>query len=101
MDIEVIREHIRTGQYKFSDHAVKRMMKRMIDRHEIEEVILRGEIIEEYPGDKYSPSCLICGKTGLRSLHVQVSLPPLVIVVTAYEPDADKWIDEKMRRQEL
>jgi hypothetical protein len=35
----------------------------------------QGEIIEEYPDDKYSPSCLIYGKTeGGRELHVHAAL---------------------------
>lgn len=74
-------------------------MKRSIDRSDVEEVILTGEIIEEYPDDKYSPSCLISGRTQRgRILHVQASLPPLVVVVTTYEPDPDEWIHGKQRR---
>ena len=47
------------------------MIDKSIDRHDVEEAILGGEIIEEYPGDKYSPSCLIYGKTRKgRDLHV-------------------------------
>jgi hypothetical protein len=58
------------------------MIKRSIGRIEVEETILSGEIIEEYPDDKYSPSCLIYGmsKAG-RHLHVQLSLPPAIIVL--------------------
>lgn len=99
MNIHGIREYVQRGQYKFSDHAVKRMLKRSIGRSEIEEVIRSGEIIEEYPDDKYAPSCLIWGHTQrARILHVQVSFPPLVVVVTTYEPDPDQWIDGKIRR---
>ncbi len=99
MNIHPIQEYIGRGDYRFSGHAVKRMIKRSIDRHEIEEVILSGEIIEEYPDDKYSPSCLIYGKTQKeRALHVQVSLPPLVVIVTTYEPELQEWINGKRRR---
>lgn len=60
METEGIRVKIDRGEYRFSDHALKRMIKRSIDRIEIEEAVLSGEIIEEYcPDDKYSPSCLI------------------------------------------
>ncbi|MEW6667091.1 MAG: DUF4258 domain-containing protein [Thermodesulfobacteriota bacterium] len=53
------------------------MIKRSIDRIEIEEAVLLGEIIEEYPYDKYAPSCLIYGRSEAgRHLHVQLSLPP-------------------------
>ena len=99
MEIKGIQDKIKKGEYRFSDHAVKRMIKRSIGRHEVEEAILRGEIIEEYPDDKYSPSCLICGKTGKeRELHVQISLPPAVVVITTYEPDPEEWINGKIRR---
>ncbi len=101
MELTAIREQIKAGEYKFSDHAVKRMMKRLISRKEVEFVLLAGEIIEEYPEDKYSPSCLVCGMTEEgRVLHVLASLPPQVVVVTAYEPDPDEWIESKTRRRQ-
>lgn len=99
MKIKPIRDKILNGDYRISDHAVKRMIKRSIDRAEIEETVLAGEIIEEYPDDKYSPSCLIYGKTDNgRDLHVQLSLPPSVVIITVYEPDPEEWINAKIRR---
>jgi len=99
MTIKAIQGKIREGKYRFSDHAVKRMIKRSIDRSEVEQVILAGEIIEEYPEDKYSPNCLIYGKTeDGRDLHVQISLPPRVVVITTYEPDPRELIAHKIRR---
>jgi len=99
MSIKEIQDKIAKGEYRFSDHAVKMMIKRSIERYETEDAIINGEIIEEYPHDKYSPSCLVYGKarTG-RHLHVQVSLPPTVVIITAYEPDPNEWIDYKIRR---
>ncbi len=92
MTLDGIRNKIKEGRYGFSDHAVKRMIKRSISRQEIETVINEGEIIEEYPHDKYSQSCLVYGKTKAeRDLYIQVSLPPAVIVITAYEPDPEEW----------
>jgi hypothetical protein len=99
MTLDGIRNKIKEGQYGFSDHAVKRMIKRFISRREVETVINEGEIIEEYPDDKYSPSCLVYGKTVAgRDLHVQVSLPPAVVVITAYEPDSEEWENGRNRR---
>jgi hypothetical protein len=99
MNIREIQDRIREGEYRLSDHAVKRMIKRAIVRREVEEAILSGEIIEEYPDDKYSPSCLILGRTRQeRMLHVQASLPPSVVIITTYEPDPAEWIDGKVRR---
>lgn len=69
---------------------------------EIEEAIAsRSEIIEDYPEDKYGPSCLILGYTKVgRPLHVQCSYPvrPLVKIITLYQPDPDLWIELRVRR---
>ncbi|MCX7011576.1 MAG: DUF4258 domain-containing protein [Candidatus Sumerlaeota bacterium] len=99
MEIEDIRPCVRAKDYRVSDHAVKRMMRRSIERVEFEEALMEGEIIEQYRGDKYSPSCLIYGKTRRgRDLHVQVSLPPRVVIITAYDPDPAEWIGCRVRR---
>jgi hypothetical protein len=100
MDILAIQKAVREGDIFFSEHAVRQMAKRDIDDDEVVEAILSGEIIEEYPADKYSPSCLIFGETkDRRSLHVVCSLPPRVRVITVYEPDPDEWIDYRRRKK--
>lgn len=75
-------------------HAVRRMVLRNISPEEVAEAIQFGEVIEDYPQDKYGPSCLVLGHTfGGRPLHVQCSHPgrPLVKVITVYEPDTAGW----------
>lgn len=99
MEISAIKSKIRTGEYRYSDHAVKKMISRNIDRKETEDAVSAGEIIEEYPDDKYSPSCLVYGKTKAgRDIHVQLSLPPSVVIITVYEPEEAEWIDCRVRR---
>jgi hypothetical protein len=99
MVIKPIRDGILESKYRISDHAVKQMIKRSITRLEIEEAVINGEIIEEYPDDKYSPSCLIYGRTKTeKDLHVQLSLPPSIIVITTYDSDPEEWINCKIRR---
>ncbi|MFZ0727812.1 MAG: DUF4258 domain-containing protein, partial [Desulfobacterales bacterium] len=64
-------------------------------------IATRSEVIEDYPDDKYGPSCLILGYTKKgRPLHVQCSYPSrtLVKIITLYEPDPDLWIDFRARR---
>lgn len=82
----LIRARVRAGEYRFTVHALERRIERAIDKTEIEEAILNGEIIEDYPEDKYGPSCLILGFTKEdRPLHVQCSLEP-VWIITCYDP---------------
>jgi hypothetical protein len=55
MTIEDIRGKIEKGEYRFSDHAVKRMIQKSIDRYEVEDVIFGGEVIEEYTRGQIFP----------------------------------------------
>ena len=64
---------------------------------EVEEAVsTKSEVIEDYPQDKYGPSCLILGSTQAgRALHLQCSYPsrPLIKIITLCEPDPDFWTD--------
>jgi hypothetical protein len=94
-----IKESFKSGKYQYTRHGVEQRIKRTISRYEIEEAILSGEIIEDYPDDKYGHSCLISGTTNAgRPLHIQVSLPQNVKVITVYQPDTAKWIFNRIRR---
>jgi hypothetical protein len=102
--LEEIQGKILRRQYEFSKHAVDQSIIREISIVEMVEAISGGgEIIEDYPEDKYGPSCLILGftKTG-RPLHIQCSYPirPLIKIITLYEPDPDLWVDFRMRKQD-
>ena len=72
--IEEIRRKIRLQEYEYSLHAVDRSILRGIARRDVEEAIESGTLIENYPSDKYGPSCLILGFTWAgRPLHIQCS----------------------------
>ena len=45
------------------------MFQRHITETEIREVIVQGEIIEDYPDDTPYPSCLVSGLANGRPLH--------------------------------
>jgi Domain of unknown function (DUF4258) len=75
MDINLIRSKIRDDKYELTLHAIRRRTERKISTRDIEDVILNGEIIEEYHDDKPFPSCLIAGKT------------------------EDEWVDYKRRKK--
>jgi len=76
-------------------------IRRDISVGQLEEAFLGNvEIIENYPDDKYGPSCLLLGYTSLgRALHVLCSYPshPILKVITIYEPDKGQWVDDRIR----
>lgn len=102
--LERIRAKFARTQYEYSLHAVDQSILRSIRRGEIEEAVECGELIEDYPADKYGPSCLISGFTNLgRPIHVQCTHPAdgRIKIITVYEPDSDKWLGTIRRRDEL
>lgn len=73
----------------------------MISTDEIESVVCKGEVIEDYPEDRRGHSCLMLGfdETGLP-LHV-VCAPKreYLAIITAYRPTAESWSDNFKRRK--
>ena len=99
--IDEIRAKISAGLFEFSKHAVDQSILRHLTLQEIREAIAGGEIIEDYPDDKYGPSCLIFGYTRAgRPLHIQCSYPSrsIIKVITLYEPDPNLWVNFKARK---
>ncbi|XGB38865.1 MAG: DUF4258 domain-containing protein [Cyanobacteria bacterium LVE1205-1] len=69
-------------------------MNQRIRVQEVRAAIANGQIIEDYPNDKYAPSCLISGLTqDQRPIHIQCSYPSrsIVKIITLYEPDRQRW----------
>ncbi len=103
MDIEIIREKVRAGNYVLKSHVALHALKEGFDREHIVEAILEGTIIEEYTDEKRS---LICGKTTL-SWNVTIYLhavceyvnPMYIEIITAYLPDESLWENPPFKRR--
>jgi len=70
------------------------MFDRRISVENVLETLRSGEAIEEYPSDMPLPSRLVLGWIGSRPLHVVAAHDPQTgdrIIITAYEPDSDRW----------
>lgn len=99
--IDEIRTQLSLGHFEFSRHAFKRAVERNISELEIRQAGGQARIIEDYPDDKYAPSCLLLGFTATRRpLHIQVSYvdADLLKIITIYEPDEAEWYDYSRRR---
>ena len=99
--IDEIREKFALDKVEFTKHATVRSLARNISVQDIREAIAVGEVIEDYPNDKYGPSCLIFGRTNSeRPLHMQCSDPSrdVLKIITVYEPDPTEWIEFKQRK---
>lgn len=99
--IHRIREKIHNRQFEFSKHAVDQSILRHITLQELYEALENAQIIEDYPDDKYGPSCLLLGFTkSNRPLHIQYSYPERTIIkiITLYQPDPKEWDDYRIRK---
>ncbi|RME12894.1 MAG: DUF4258 domain-containing protein [Ardenticatenia bacterium] len=89
-------------QLEFRVHALQRMFERRISIEEVRHIVEHGEVIENYPDDKPYPSRLVLGWIGNRPIHVVVAHNQednVWIVVTAYEPDPQRWSDDFRQRR--
>ncbi|MDH5775418.1 MAG: DUF4258 domain-containing protein [Nitrospirota bacterium] len=99
--LETIRQQLLNGQFEFTRHAFKRAIERNISEAEIRQVGHNAQCIEDYPDDKYAPSCLLLGfSQARRPLHIQVSYveSDFLKIITIYEPDPEGWYDFIKRR---
>lgn len=101
LDIAVLRTLCRDKKIKWTTHILMRLQERGINPSDVKQAILNGEIIEQYPDDYISPSCLILyiSYNG-RPIHIVVGCNgKLIYIVTAYFPDLTEWQnDYKTRR---
>lgn len=93
---------IKGGSYRSEkqNHRSALLPARGIDPLEAKEALLDGEIIEDYPEDKRSHSCLVYGKSNPgKDIHVLCGQAfDMLWVITVYEPDEAEWIDPRTRR---
>jgi hypothetical protein len=104
MNIEEIRQLIRTGRYDVSLHAQQERLEDDLDLNEIEAALLQGDLIEEYPNDPRGPSCLVGGLAGGKPIHVVLGWATrkqeaerTLRVITVYIPRPPKWKDVRTR----
>ncbi|MDR4509014.1 MAG: DUF4258 domain-containing protein [Candidatus Brocadiaceae bacterium] len=81
MRIVDVRKAFAEKKFRYTKHGAEQRINRQIKGEEIEHAIQNGEIIEEYPSDKYGPSCLVYGETKLgRPIHIQIALLPIISI---------------------
>lgn len=93
---------VNTDDVILTQHVLERIRERQVERDDLFNIIMSGEIIEQYPNDFPFPSCLILGNSIEGDpLHIVCGLGKnKVWVVTVYIPDLDEWeTDLKTRKR--
>ena len=90
MDREQLINAVKNGRVEWQTHALERMAKRGISTQTVKEVLLEGEVIEDYPDDKPFPTALFLGWFKGEPFHVVTALDSIsgyCFVITVYRPD--------------
>jgi hypothetical protein len=99
--LDRVREAARQ-RFLFLPHAIRQMSHpdRMIAPSEVEQAVLEGEVIEDYPTDPRGHSCLILGRgDNARPIHVVCSpKDEYLAIITAYRPAPEQWSPDFKRR---
>jgi hypothetical protein len=102
----IIRRCFDEDRVLYSGHARREMQEEefgFITDQEVYEAICHSEVIETYPDDTPYPSVLIFGMIDAnRPLHVVCAYDKgddCVVVVTVYQPDPDRWEDNRRRKR--
>jgi hypothetical protein len=103
MNREKLGIAIRSGNIEWQRHSLERMLERGITRDNVKQVLLSGDVIEDYAEDTPYPSALFLGWAEKTPLHAVVALDeriPHCFVITAYRPDLEHFEpDFKTRRK--
>lgn len=101
-----IRKCFLENRVLYTQHAREEMRSEelgLIKEQEVFEVVQTGEVIENYEDDKPYPSALVYGRTLQgRPIHLvcaHAGEDDIAIVITVYEPDPSRWIDDRRRRK--
>jgi hypothetical protein len=72
----------------------------IISRSEVDAVVNRGEVIEDYPEDVRGHSCLMLAAPEGRAVHVVCSpKADYLAVITAYLPEPADWSPDFRERR--
>ena len=102
--LDFIRSCIKRRKIHWTYHVNMRLKGRSISRKTILSSANSYEIIEQYPEDKYLPSCLVYAEYENQIIHIQIAMDlenESVTIVTAYKPSLDKWEKDLKTRRRL
>jgi hypothetical protein len=97
--INKIKKLAKNEDIEFTHHVREKMYKRGITSMDVKQLLLEGEIIEEYLDDNPYPSFLLCAKIRQKYLHAVCAVAEeQLFIITTYHPDEDKWIKHRRRK---
>jgi len=102
MNIIGLQAAIREKRIEWRKHSLQRLAERGIHQKDVLEVILSGELIEDYPDDNPYPSALFLAFIMDRPLHVVAAYDGTdhrAYIITAYQPSLEFFEEDYKTRR--
>lgn len=94
VEIDLIKAKIKNEEYVYSLHADLERKSDDLTLQEVENALLNGEILEEYPDTGRGVSCLIVGFSNNIPIHIVCGWrEDKILLITTYIPKPPKFID--------
>ena len=97
-----IKVKVRRSEFDLSSHAHRDRQEEQITISEIEQALLVGDIIEQYPDDPRGGSCLVAANVENKPIHVVCGKRDnRLLIITVYRPKLPIWKSYNKRAKEL
>ena len=95
IEIEKIIDSVTLQKYRYSRHGDKERQNDGLTLDEVEQAMLNGRIIEQYPDTGRGESCLIAGFTDKgKPVHIVCGdMGEMLAIITVYIPTPPKFIN--------
>jgi Domain of unknown function (DUF4258) len=94
MNIAEIRSKVQANAYGYSHHADLERRADTLTVAQVENALLNGIILEQYPDTGRGESCLIVGFAELTPIHVVCGWRgENIVLITIYIPGPPKFVD--------
>jgi Domain of unknown function (DUF4258) len=98
MEAEEIQAKVRQNLYVYTSHGDIERQADGLTLTQVEEALLNGEILEQYPNTGRGESCLILGNSGEIPIHIVCGWRgERVAIITVYIPSPPNFINPRTR----
>lgn len=101
LQLSWIKERVKKNEYLYTLHADEERRNEGLSIAQVEQALLNGRILEDYPHDPRGPSCLVYGNASGRPIHVVCgrNRSGWLVLITVYIPTMPKWKSPTERSQ--
>jgi len=94
IDIKELKAKVRASQYVYTHHAEIERKADELTFAQVEEALLNGEILEQYPDTGRGSSCLVVGFAKDVTIHAVCGWRgEKIALITVYIPRPPKFVD--------